>query len=58
MLPIANTVFLRISAPTLIVFVGQIYPEYFLKNPENNILVGSNGAKYNVIAVQLFINVL
>ena len=37
-----NTVFSRISAPALIVFVDQICPEIFLKNPENNILVGSN----------------
>ena len=39
------TVFPRISARALIVFVNQICPEIFLKNPENNILVGSNNSQ-------------
>ena len=30
--------------PGLIVFVGEIYPEYFFKIPENNIL-DSNGSQ-------------
>ena len=42
---IIGTVFPRISAAALIVFVDQICPEIFLKNPENNILVGSNNSQ-------------
>ena len=53
--------------PDAYCFRGPNLSLIFLKNPENNILVGSNDisdsihtvvAKINVITVQLFINVL
>ena len=52
------TVFPRISAPALIVFVDQICPEIFLKNTENNILEGSNNSQLRIHTVVAKVNLI